>query len=264
MVLCGAIAAYLAHRTSANEFPSVRRLGIATGGGLLLVLASVGVLMWLERYNSDLWRMYVYVPIGAAIVVLSLLTLVTVTISKISVRTAFFIGVWLLLIIAGFSRLLTQHQHFVNSANGKAKVLMQMIKQAPAIDPEAYIILLTDRSLDELEALGLFELHTNSLDAIYYVIYEGVRPQIAFMCFEDKNCNVRDTPLDEFLLQRDADYSNIVVFRLLDDLSVELLRDLPPELSSAQNDSYDPERLIDTSAPLPRRALTMLGIARHE
>ena len=34
MVLCGAIAAYLAHRTSANDFPSMRRLGIVNRRGI--------------------------------------------------------------------------------------------------------------------------------------------------------------------------------------------------------------------------------------
>ena len=65
--------------------------------------------------------------------------------------------------------------------------------------------------------------------------------------------------MGEFRLIDAADYSKIVFFRLHDDLTVELLRDLPPELSSAQNDSYDPDRLIDTSAPLPPRAITMLA-----
>ena len=253
------IAVYLAHLTRASMFPSWRQTLIALGIGLLFVLPSVGILMWLERYNTELFRLYIYVPVGAAISTIGLLILLSAPVTNLGFRKIILICLWLLLILPAFSRLLTQHDHFVSSANEKAKVLMKMIKQAPAIDPEAYVILLTDRSLDELEALGLFELHTNSLDGFYYVIYEGVRPQIAFMCSEDKNCNVRDTPLDEFLLQRDADYSKIVLFRLLDDLSVELLRDLPPELSSTQNDSYDPERLIDTSAPLPPRAITMLA-----
>ena len=261
MILSGAIAAYLAHRTSANDFLSVRRLGIATGGGLLLVLASVGVLMWLERYNSDFWRMYVYVPIGAAIVVLSLLILVTVPISEIRVRMAILIGVWLLLILAGFSRLLIQHEHFVNSANAKASILMQMAEQAPAPNNEAYVILLTDSTTNELRTKKVAELNTNMLDSASYLLYEERRPYSAFLCRIGASCNLNDTAVRNFRLHKDTDYSNVILFWLNDNLSVELLRDLPPELNSVQNDSYDPERLIDTSAALPSRAITMLGAA---
>ena len=133
MVLCGVLAAYLANRTNANEFPSMRRLGMSTGGGILFVLASVGVLMWLEGYNSDLWRIYLYVPIGAAIVVHSLLGMVMAPISNIRARQAIMIGIWLLLMIAGFSRLLVQHAQYVSSANAKAKILLQMVEPNPRI-----------------------------------------------------------------------------------------------------------------------------------
>ncbi len=261
MVLCGAIAAYLAHRTSENCFLSVRRLGIATGGGLLLVLASVGVLMWLERYNSDLWRMYVYVPIGAAIVVLSLLILVTVPISKIRVRKAIMIGLWLLLMLPAYSRLILQHEHYQNSANKKTKILLQMVEQASAFNPEANVIMLTDRGYRELAENHIHELWTNMLDGAFYVLYQDGHPRSAILCSLEPYCTVGDTAMGKFRLIGAADYSKIVFFRLHDDLTVELLRDLPPELSSAQNGSYDPDRLIDTSAPLPPRAITMLVAA---
>ena len=64
-------------------------------------------------------------------------------------------------------------------------------------------------------------------------------------------------------LKNGTDYSDFVMFRLYDDLSVELLHGLPPELDDGQNDTYDPEPLIDTSAPIPPRALTMLASARR-
>ena len=228
MVLCGAIAAYLAHRTSANDFPSVRRLGIATGGGLLLVLASVGVLMWLERYNSDFWRMYVYVPIGAAIVVLSLLILVTVPISKIRVRKAIMIGLWLLLMLPAYSRLILQHEHYQNSANKKTKILLQMVEQASAFDPEANVIMLTDWGYRELAENHIHELWTNMLDSAFYVLYQDGHPRSAILCSIEPYCTVGDTPMGKFRLIGAADYSKIVFFRLHEDLTVELLRDLPP------------------------------------
>ncbi len=232
---------------------------MSTGGGILFVLASVGVLMWLEGYNSDLWRIYLYVPIGAAIVVHSLVGLVMAPISNIRVRQAIMIGIWLFLMIAGFSRLLVQHAQYVSSANAKAKVLLQMVEQAPAFNPESNVILLTDWSNRELAENHILELKRDMLDAAFYVLYQDGHPRSAVLCSIDDYCHVHDTAMGEFRLIGAADYSKIVFFRLHDDFSVELLRDLPPELSSTQNDSYDPDRLIDTSAPLPPRAITMLA-----
>ena len=104
------------------------------------------------------------------------------------------------------------------------------------------------------------ELKRAMLDAAFYVLYQDGHPRSAVSCSIDDYCHVHDTAMGEFRLIDAADYSKIVFFRLHDDLTVELLRDLPPELSSAQNDSYDPDLgLIDTSAPLPPRAITMLA-----
>ena len=217
--------------------------------------------MWLEGYNSDLWRIYLYVPIGAAIVVHSLVGLVMAPISNIRVRKAIMIGLWLLLMLPAYSRLILQHEHYQNSANKKTKILLQMVEQASAFDPEANVIMLTDRGYRELAENHIHELWTNMLDAAFYVLYQDGHPRSAVLCSIDDYCHVHDTAMGEFRLIGAADYSKIVFFRLHDDFSVELLRDLPPELSSTQNDSYDPDRLIDSSAPLPPRAITMLGAA---
>ena len=47
---------------------------------------------------------------------------------------------------------------------------------------------------------------------------------------------------NNYLKYLDKHYSDAVIF-VHDDLSVELLRELPPELNDGQNDTYDPERL---------------------
>ena len=87
---------------------------------------------------------------------------------------------------------------------------------------------------------------------------------VAALCIKGVGCSTNDIdPSYEFLYE-DTDYVNFVIFRLNDDLSVELLRELPSELGGSNNDTYDPERLIDTSAPIPPRALTMLASARRD
>ena len=62
-------------------------------------------------------------------------------------------------------------------------------------------------------------------------------------------------------LSDDEDYGDVVMFQLHDDLSVELLRELPPELREREINRYDPERLIDASAPIPPRARSLLASA---
>ena len=70
-----------------------------------------------------------------------------------------------------------------------------------------------------------------------------------------------DVDLSNFNLNESTDFSNLVIFRLHEDLSVELLRELPPELGLDDRGTYDPDRLIDNAAPLPPRAISMLGAA---
>ena len=83
------------------------------------------------------------------------------------------------------------------------------------------------------------------------------------LCILGEVCSTND--IDESLryLDADTDYSDIVIFRLNADLSVEYLPELPSELGWPGNDSYNPERLIDRSAAMPPRALSMLASARR-
>ncbi len=259
--LTGLTAVYLARGTNPMRFSSKRQAAFGMLSGMLFVLPSVGVLMWLEKYSFDLRRMYIYVPVGASLAVLSLIFLIASVINNIHLRKAFIIGVCLLAMYPALARLFNQHAHYVSSAKNKAIILRQVIEQAPTIDGDANLILLTEMLGVELRAKGISELRTGMLHSAIAVLYEHEGPDLTFVCIIDKRCFKDELGLPAFHLRddTDTDFSDIVMFRLNKDLSVELLR----ELGGPSNASYNPDRLIDTSAPIPPRALTMLASVRR-
>lgn len=263
LTLTGVVAAYLARGVNEHMFPSRRQISMGLLSGCLFVLPSIGVLMWIEKYSSDLRRMYIFVPIGAAIALFALILLIASLIKNFRLRKAAVICFCLLVMFPALARLFGQHALHVNRANNKAKILLQIVEQAPAIDPDAYVILATEMLGTELRDRGVSEFRTNAFHSALQVVYQDADLRYAFICIIDKRCFLDEYTSQEFHLHKDLDYSNVVLFRLRDDLSVELLRELPPELGGEVNDSYSPERLIDSSAPIPSRAFTMLSSARY-
>ena len=261
LALVGGVAWHLSRAKDADTFPSIRQIGIWLVSGLLFIMPAVGVLIWLEGYSGDLWRMYVYVPIAGAMVIFGLIVLMTEPKARPRYRSATMIMLCLILMFPSLSRLLLQHEHFVNSANIKAQALMQMMELVPQIDPTAQVILLTDMSEEDLVEKHLHEFWTNMLDSAYYVLYQDGRPQFAFMCIIGYKCNTRDLKRPLLKLRQDTNYQDIVLLRIYDDLSVELLDELPKELGFGDSSNYDPNRLYSPDAPLPPRAATMLGSA---
>ena len=268
LALIGVISVYLSREADHDSlFPPPRRIFGAMLAGFLFILPSIAVLMWLSIFTWDLWRMYVYVPMGAAIAVLGLVVLVSTSIKNLRLRQVFVVCLSLLLILPGLSRLYVQQWHFEQSANAKAKILMQIVEQAPSFDLSAHLMLVTSMPRDALERHGISELKSNMFDSAIYMLYQERRPGVAFLCTFAERCSRDDTYLrhiERDFLGSGEDYSDVVMFRLHDDLRVELLRALPPELRGRDNVKYDPERLIDTSAPIPPRAYSLLASARRE
>ena len=262
LVITGLTAIYLARDPKAGALPSRRQAIAALFGGVAFVLPSIGVLMWFEHYNQDLWRMYVYVPIGAAVAVFSLLVLAASCFRNLRIRRLVVVAASLLLMFPATLRLFVQNAQYPIAANAKAAILRQMIEQAPAIDSETYVMLLSELDSDEMSLVNIWEFKQSMFDGSVFVLYDGNGPQHAFLCFFGGACHSDDIPaIREDDPQQITGFSNLVIFRLHEDLSVELLRELPPELGLDDRGSYNPDRLIDYAAPLPARAVTMLGAA---
>ncbi len=263
LMLTGGVAAYLVRNVNATLFPSRRQICLGLLSGALFILPAVGVLMWLDKYNTDLRRMYLFVPVGGAIAVFCSVLLAASLVKKHQIRIAIVVCLCLIAMFPALARLYAQHAHYVNSANNKALILLRIVEQAPAVDPDAYIILVTEMLGTELRVKGLSEFRTGAFLNALRVVYQDPHLKYAFICIIDKRCFLDEYTTQAFHLKQNADYSNVIFFHLRDDLSVELLRELPPELGSEDNHSYKPDRLIDASAPIPPRALTMLASGRR-
>ena len=263
LALLGIVTAYLARESGQEMFPARKKIATALLSGLLFILPSIGVLMWLGYLARGLWRMYVYVPIGAAVAMLGLVVLVSTAIKNFRLRKAFVVCLSLLLIVPALSRLFLQQRQFDNSANAKAEILMQIVEQVPYFNASARLMMVTSMSYKEIDEHGIDELRKSLLDSAIYMLYQEGRPKVAFLCVFGGHCSTEDIEIAYNFHESANDYADIVIFRLHDDLRVELLRELPPELRGMDIVNYDPDRLIDTSAPIPPRALTMLASARH-
>lgn len=264
VVLTAIVMALLAIDKRASALPSRRAAIFWLLGGLTFILPSIGVGMWIDKYHTEFWRLYVNVPFGASIALFGALLLFTEPIRHARIRKTSVIVMSLLLILPASSRLFVQHAYFNDRANAKASILLEIVEQAPRFDSKARLALVTDMSLAQLSEAGIDELWTHMFDSAIYLMYGEDRPMVSSLCILGEACSTND--IDESLQYLDAntDYSDIVLFRLYDDLSVELLRGLPPELGGEQNHTYKPERLVDTSAPVPPRALIMLASARRD
>ena len=261
LALVAVAAAWLCRESEGTDLPTPRHLALMLAGGFLFILPAIGVVMWLPRRAYSLWRMYVYVPIGGAVAVLALVMLLASALNPLRRRQAAVILLCLVMIAPGLSRLYQQQAWFTASADAKAHVLMQVVEQAPWFEPHARLIIVTSMSSQDLRDRGIKELHSNMLDSAIYMLYQQGRPRMAGFCMFAENCGSSDIDISANYLAVTQDFSDAVLFQLHEDLRIELLWELPPELSDRAN--YDPSQLIDTSAPVPARALSMLADARQ-
>ena len=190
---------------------------------------------------------------------MSLLLLLVSPVKNLRLRQAALVCLCLMLMFPAASRLFVQHASFVKGANAKAKALSQIVEQAPSFDDNARLIIVTDMSDAALYQNGILEFWKNMLDSAIYLLYQEGRPSVSLLCRFQDRCSKDDLSIKINNIEQLTDFSKVVLFRLKDDLDIELLLQLPTELDSALNHTYNPERLIDRSAPIPSRARIWLG-----
>ena len=255
-------AVYLLRASGAPSLPTARESLALITACLAGVALSVGVLIWFDRYSQDMWRPYFYLPIFASIAVFAIMVLLTARWRSVTQRHFLHIGLFLLLMIPATNRLLRQHERVTQSADVKAKALLSMMEQAPAFNANAIAIMLTHKSVTDFMELDVGEFESNMMDSAFHILWQDRGPRFAFLCARYKQCHPSDIDYYVYDLNEGSQFDEMVLFRIDDDLNVELLLELPAELGGSVNDSYNPQRLIDTSAPIPSRALTMLASAR--
>ena len=211
-------------------------------------------MIWFEDYSQDLWRLYIYVPGPAAIALFSLIALGASRIPRERYRDPAIIIVCLLFTVPAVSRLILQHEQFVVGANNKKRVLQQIVQIAPEMARETRVLVLSDMPGEIRLSKHIEEMKSNMIGGALYVIYGGGVSGLGSMCLSVENC---------FPIVNWADHlSDTLVFRLHDDLSLELVSEPKTIFKEFRGLTYDVTRLYNPDAPLPQRAYTMLGLTK--
>ena len=250
-------------READTEKPSARQIGASLASGLLLIIAAIGLLMWVPYYREDAWRMYMFVPIGAAIAVFSSLLLIAAPMRHHRRRQIIVVCLCLLLLVPAASRLFSQHNRFRESAYSKARILHQVMEIAPAFAPNAQLAMITELDRMALRQRGIGEFIANDmLNSALHVLYQDQAPEYAYFCHTMKFCG--DFSGDETIFSAAAPadlLGTTLVMVLNEDLSVELVEDPADFLGMDLTATYDASKLYNADAPLPPRAATMLAAA---
>lgn len=253
--LLGALAWLMWRTDKYARVPGNRQLGMTLVTGLLLVLPSVGVLIWIDYYNNELLGLYLYIPVAAAICLFCLIALLTYPIADNKYRNAAIAVLCLLLMLPALSRLLLQHGHYVTSANNKARILAQIVQLAPAIERQTRALVLSEMSGEDFQDKHLEAFTSTALGHALYVSYEGQGSGRGSICPSVENCFP--------LLHRQEHLEDTIVFTLDRDLNLQLVKEPSKMLEAFVGIAYDVSRLYNVDAPAPSRAYSMLGLSRE-
>ena len=263
LVIAGGVAMYLARQSEYSRWPTARDLGGSVLIGVLLVPVSAVALLWLPLYASDLWRPYLYVPLGASVALFGLLLAIAAPIRDLNYRKLALIALCLALLVPALSRLQLQGRGFVESADRKARILHQALEIAPSVASTTQLLIVTPMDNDDLKRLGVFEfIHWDMINSAFAALYRDRAPERAYFCLSWRICSTREDEETIFNSAVPGDLlGRTLVFKLTEDLALELVDDPVVELGLDIDVDYDPGRLYDPAAPLPPRAASMLGPA---
>ena len=256
------VAWFLARQPASGRSPTGRQLLLFILLGLLLVIPAIGVLMWIPLYNHDPWRMCLYVPIGAVIALFAGMLLLTKRIVKRGFRDAAVVGACLLLLLPAVSRLFLQLEQFAESASDKSNIIHDVIAIAPEPHAGTQIALVTELDHQFLESQDIFDLlNRDMFYTALYALYQSNAPEFAYFCVSINACSYVSGGETLFTSTEPGDLlQRTLVFKLHEDLSVELVEDPAAFLGLEIDIPYNASRLFKADAPLPPRIKTMLRL----
>ena len=259
LILVGAVGAWLSRQDRDIAFPPRRRIAAYFGCGLIYVLLSVGFFIWFEAHNRGEWRIYVMTAAGGAIALFGLLLALSSVVKRNSWRNGLLIALCLALLLPALSRLHVQQDFFLGRVQNHRIVLSGIVRAAPAFDAEARALLIADMDFGWLKDEQIYPFRS-TLHRVSQVLYQQRQPELFDLCWDGgRGCKNGGSVADAIAPN---DPSQFVLFRLREDLSVELLHEMPLDLNIPNAEAYNPNALIDFDAPLPPRAISMLGMSR--
>ena len=242
LALMAALALHLARRDEAVL--SRRQILAGLAGGLLAVTPAVGALMWFEKYQHDDWRMFFYVPLGAASAALCLSLLLTWRLRG-RWRDWTLIGLCLALMLPGLTRLYAQHERTIDAANRKTQVLDDIVALAPNPYPDTQLLAMTALNWREMRELGMWELAAGAMfEAALWLSYEGRAPAGATFCLSAHRCGRIATPKSLLVTDdREAALQETLMLHVDADLRVTIVEDPAAYLGWEIAGDYDASRL---------------------
>lgn len=228
--------------------------------GILFLLPAAGVLVWFPQYAGDLWRMYFYVPFGAAIAVFALLRLLANRLAPSRYREIALVALCLGLMLPATARLLLQQESSVARANSKARLLYQLMESVPRIERDTVILLTTDMSKEEFAASAISELrYSNDLDnSMLYLLYGNGVPVQSSFCIDLEECSTFGGEETIFSSDSPELLRRTLAISISGELSVILVEDPASYFGLDLNIPYEVNSLFDRDATMSRRSREML------
>ncbi|MCY4467042.1 MAG: hypothetical protein OXE46_16035 [Chloroflexi bacterium] len=265
-----AAALYISRQHDETQEPAVRQILQGALVGFALIIPATGIMILLKGMPSAtailvgrVSNMMTYVPAAAAVAMFCLLLLLTAKLRDRHKRDLLIIAVTTALLLPSMSKLFVAHGALTDRAHAKAKVLYRVLAEAPHLEPNSILMVMTTLSERELAELGLIDLYGGNVfsSAISVLYPESNAPQ-GFFCYAPFSC-ARGIK-GKFKWGAQERWHETVVLELRPDLTVELVDDPGARFHWGKSINYAPLQLIDSDAPLPPRARTMLATAWRE
>ena len=270
-VCCLAAAAlFISRQQDERPEPALRQILQGALVGFALIVPATGIMVLLEGVPTATAllvgrasNVMTYAPAAGAVCVFCLLLLLTAKLRDRHRRDLLIIALTMALLLPGLSKLFVAHGDLTDKAHTKASVFYRIIEQAPRLEPNSYLMVMTTLSEHELSELGLIELYGGNMfaSAIGVLYAEPDAPE-GYFCYAPFSCTRGLT--GRFIWGVQERWSKTVVLELRPDLTVELVDDPGARFDWGISIDYNPLQLIDTDAPLPPRAQTMLATAWRE
>ena len=222
--------------------------------GFAMLPPAVIVLIASEGYSRNGWQIYIFAPFAAALFAFSIVGLLAHRFSRQGVQAAVLLALCLILLLPGTTRLFWKHADFVARADFKAHILEQIVALAPGMSPETRFVIISDLKPEDHQRFHVYEMKSAVPGAALYVIHQGKTSGIGTVCYAPDDC----APFREW----GGQLKNTLVFWLDPDFQLRLISQ-PASLNPAfEAVDYDLSWLHDPDAPLPPRAMSMLGMSR--